>query len=210
MTSLSGVRILTGVDQIPGDLPDFDVEVLRGSAQNNERRFRGDPFSLHENSHCLAYRLATCQSGVEVRGPAFLVLMGVGDRQSEAGQRHQYGRFGSAVNPEGGGIARVEVERTHLCVGRQRKSQHAANSGLASEGSEAEPTKVPLKVVGVEDEPVRDGVETRSLASTVLQCVDLRDDRIGVRRGLGTPVTSTGGAGVGLGVNVVHGPGSGV
>ena len=40
---LSGVGVLTGIDQIPGDLPELDVEVLGSSTQNDERRFRGDP-----------------------------------------------------------------------------------------------------------------------------------------------------------------------
>ena len=39
-----------------------------------------------------------------------------------------------------------------------------------------------VEVVGVEDEPVSYGVETRPFASTVLQSVNLCDDRIGVHR----------------------------
>ena len=44
------------------------------------------------------------------------------------------------------------------------------------------PTKVPLKVVGVEDQPVGYGVETRPLASLVLQGVNICDDWIGLHR----------------------------
>jgi len=88
--------------------------VLGGSAQYVERLFRSDLLSLHENPQCLADRLATPERGVEVSGPAFLVLMGMGDRESEAGQRNQYGRLGPIVDTEGGGITGVKVECTKL------------------------------------------------------------------------------------------------
>jgi len=179
----SGIGILTGVDQVPGHLSELDVEVLGGPTQNDEGRLRRDPLSLHQDPHGLADRLSAAQRGVEVGRPALLVLMGVGDRKSEAGHRDQYGGLGATVDAEGGGITRVQVERAHLCVRGQGKGQHAADPRIASEWSEVEPAQVPIEVVGVEDEPVGHGVETGPFATAVLQGVDLCDQRVGVHRG---------------------------
>src|ERR1019366_8764726 len=105
----SSIGILTSVDKVLGNFSELDVEVLGGSTQHVERLARGDPLSFHKNPQGLPDGLATSQSGVKVVGSAFLVLMGLGNRESKAGQRRQNSRFGSIDDAEGGRVASVEI-----------------------------------------------------------------------------------------------------
>jgi len=82
---------------------------LGGLPQNFERLARGYPLSFHKNPQGLADGLAASQGGVKGVGPAFLVLMGLGNRESKTGQRRQNRRFGSIDDAECGRVASVEI-----------------------------------------------------------------------------------------------------
>ena len=109
-----GVGVLTGVNQVLGHFAELDVEVLGSSTQYVERLVRGDPLSLHENPHRLADDLAAGQGGVEVVGPPFLGLVGVGNGECQASHCCQEVRSRSVENAEDARVTGLEVEGPEL------------------------------------------------------------------------------------------------
>jgi hypothetical protein len=81
----SGIRSLAGVDEVLGDFPELDVEVLGGLAQNVEGLVSADPLAFDEDPLGLADQLSCDQGGMEVLGTAFLVLVSARGRKGESG-----------------------------------------------------------------------------------------------------------------------------
>ena len=157
--------------------------MLGGPTQDVECLFGRDALTLHEDAHGLTDRLAARQGGVEVGRPALLVLMGAGEGEGEAGHRHQDRRLGPVHDAERGGVAGVEIEGPELRIRREGQGEHAPYPGPGCLGGEIGPAEVVVQVLGIEDEPLGNGIEAGPLVGLVLEGVDLDDQRIGVHRG---------------------------
>jgi hypothetical protein len=85
----TGVRPFARVDQILRHVPELQIEVLRGATQDVERLVGRQVLPFHQDPLGLSDHLAGGQRGVQVGGPALVVLMGPDRRVGQSGHARQ-------------------------------------------------------------------------------------------------------------------------
>jgi hypothetical protein len=183
-----GVGTLAVLDQIEGDLPELDVEMLGRLTQDVEGLVGGDPFPFHQDALRLADELPGDEGGLEVLRSTVLALVIAGDGECEACHRGQQESPRPVHDAERVREARIEDQRSHRGATGQGQCECAPHPELRRRRTEGGPAGVVAEFPGVEGDAVPDRIESGTLLAPQLARIGPGGHGIGARTGDDGPV----------------------